>query len=57
MHMASGETFTRAQEVTKCFVSVGNRRCFDRFRPISTGIGPRLNRRWEHSRMGISEIN
>ena len=24
MHMTGGETFTRAQEVTECFVSVGN---------------------------------
>ena len=24
MHMTGGEIFTRAQEVTECFVSVGN---------------------------------
>ena len=34
MHMTGGETFTRAQEVTECFVSVGNRQCFDRTRPV-----------------------
>ena len=27
------------------------------FRPFSIGIGLRLNRRWEHSGIGISKIN
>ena len=34
MHLTCGETFTCAQEVTECFVSVGNRRCFDHDRPV-----------------------
>ena len=44
MHMTAGEIFTHAQEVTECFVSVGNDGCFNCNRP-------RLNRRWEPSRM------
>ena len=32
MHMTGGEIFTRAQEVTECFVSVGNDNVIDRYR-------------------------
>ena len=53
MHMTGGETSTHAQEVTEGFVSAGSERCYD----YSSGIGRRLNRRWEHSRMGIYQIN
>ena len=56
MHMTGGETFTRAQEVSfllNVLFPLGT----TMLQLYSTGIGPRLNRRWDHSRMGISKIN
>ena len=53
MHMAGGETSTRAQEVTEGFVSVVSGRCYDCTRAVQVDV----NRCWEHSRMGIYQIN